>query len=101
TGDISLPGMLHGALVKSPAAKGRITSIDVAAALEVPGVQAVITADDLRRAPIGCHDTRYGVVVRDRPILAEGRVTFVGEPVAAVVARDPRSARAAAERVMV
>lgn len=101
TGDISLPGMLHAALVKSPVAKGRLLGIDDEAARGMTGVRAVITADDLRRSPIGCRDIRYGVVVRDRPILAEGRVCFVGEPVAAVVADDPRTARAAADAIMV
>ena len=101
TGDISLPGMAAGALVKSPEAKGRIRSIDATEAASLPGVLAVITAADLRAAPIGCRDLRYGVVVRDRPILAEERVCFVGEPVAAVVAEDARTARAAADLVIV
>lgn len=100
-GDIRLPRMLHAAMVKSPAGKGKIRSIDPSAALAMPGVRAVITADDLRRPPISCRDIRYGVVVRDRPILAEGRVTFVGEPVAAVVADDRATARLAATRVVV
>lgn len=101
TGDIVLPGMLHAALAKSPVAKGRLIGIDADVARGMMGVRAVITAEDLRRAPIRCNDTRYGVVVRDRPILAEGRVCFVGEPVAAVVADDPRTARAAADAIMV
>lgn len=100
-GDIRLPRMLHAALVKSPVGKGRIKSIDVAAAAALPGVRAVITAEDLSRAPIGCADIRYGVVVRDRPILAKDRVTFVGEPVAAIVADDRATARLAAMRVVV
>lgn len=65
------------------------------------GVKFVITAEDLRKPPINCADIRYGVVVRDRPILAETRVTFRGEPVAAVVAIDRRTARLAASTVWV
>jgi len=100
-GDIHLPGMWHAAIVKSPVPKGRIRGIDASEALGTPGVKAVITADDLRSAPIDCADIRYGVVVRDRPILAEGRVTFQGEPVAAVVAVDRATARSAAVSVVV
>ncbi|MGH8913604.1 MAG: xanthine dehydrogenase family protein molybdopterin-binding subunit [Acidimicrobiia bacterium] len=100
-GDVRLPGMLLAAIVKSPVPKGRILAVDARAAMEIPGVKLVVTADDLRSAPIGCSDIRYGVVVRDRPILAEGRVSFQGEPVAAVVAVDRETARAAATQVVV
>lgn len=100
-GDIRLPRMAHAAFVKSPVGKGTIRSIDASAALAMPGVVAVVTAEDLRRSPIDCQDIRYGVVIRDRPILAEGRVTFVGEPVAAVVAEDRATARLAAMEVIV
>jgi CO/xanthine dehydrogenase Mo-binding subunit len=100
-GDIHLAGMWHAAIVKSPVPKGRIRGIDASEAIGTPGVKAVITADDLRSAPIECADIRYGVVVRDRPILAEDRVTFQGEPVAAVVAVDRATARSAAVSVVV
>jgi CO/xanthine dehydrogenase Mo-binding subunit len=100
-GDIRLPGMLHAAIVKSHVPKGRIRAIDFTEAMGIPGVKTVITAGDLRSAPIGCTDIRFGVVVRDRPILAESRVTFLGEPVAAVVASDRETARAAATSVLV
>jgi CO/xanthine dehydrogenase Mo-binding subunit len=93
--------MLHAALVKSPVPRGTIRRIDAGAALASPGVVAVVTADDLRKQPICCVDIRFGVVVRDRPILAEGGVTFVGEPVAAVVATTRNAARLAAEAVVV
>lgn len=61
----------------------------------------MITAEDLQAPPISCTDTRYGVVVRDRPILAADRVTFVGEPLAAVVAETRAIAKAAALEVAV
>ena len=99
--DIRVPGMLHAAIVKSPVPRGTIRGIDTSAARALPGVVAVITAADLLRAPIGCSETRYGVVVRDRPILASDRVTFVGEPVAAVVAGTRAQARTAAAAVLV
>lgn len=100
-GDMKLPRMLHAALVKSPVGRGLIQGIDTNAAEAIPGVRAIICAEDLHKPPIGCTDIRYGVVVRDRPILAEGRVTFVGEPVAAVVADDQATARRAASLVFV
>src|SRR5262245_21714220 len=49
--DVALPGMLHCAFVRSPVARGRIRSIDASAARELPGVHAVLTAEDL--APLG------------------------------------------------
>lgn len=101
TNDLAVPGMLHAALVKSTVPKGQIRSIDPSAALALPGVKAVVTARDLVLPPIDCPDIRYGVVVRDRPILAEESVRFVGEPVAAVVADDRRTAREAADLVTV
>ncbi|HET6550175.1 MAG TPA: xanthine dehydrogenase family protein molybdopterin-binding subunit [Solirubrobacter sp.] len=99
TGDMQLPGMLHAALVTSPVPRGVIRGVDGSAARALPGVVAVVTAADLREEPIGCRDVRYGVAIRDRPILAEDRVTFVGEPVAAVVAATRAAARAAAGAV--
>lgn len=103
TGDISLPGMLYGAIVPSPLPKGRIVSIDPSAALELPGVRAVITYDDLvdPNGPIRCQATTWGPILRDQPILAPGEVRYVGEPVAAVVADNPRTAREAARLVEV
>ena len=50
--DVVLPGMLHAAFVRSPIARGRIRSIDSAMAREAPGVQAVLTADDLAALPL-------------------------------------------------
>lgn len=79
TGDIQLPGMLHGKVLRSPYARARIRSIDTAGARALPGVKAVITGND---APA----TRWGVSHKDRHILAKGQVRFCGEEVAAVAA---------------
>lgn len=98
-GDLTLPGMLEAAVVRSPVPKGSIRRIDAAAARAMPGVRAVVTAADLWLPPVNCADIRYGVVVRDRPMLAENRVTFAGEPIAAVVADTRQQARAAALQV--
>ena len=101
TNDMQLPGMLHLALVPSTCPAGRIVSVDASAALALPGVKAVLTATDLWQSPIACKDIRYGPVVRDRPILAEGVVRYIGEPVAVVAATDVRTAREAARLVLV
>ena len=96
TGDIVLPGMLHGKAVRSPHPHARIRAIDPRAALKLPGVVAVLTRDDL--ADI---DPYYGPVVHDRPLLALDRARYAGEPVAAVAAEDEATAEAAAAMVVV
>lgn len=103
TGDLSMAGMLYGAVVPSPLPKGRIVSIDASAALSMPGVRAVVTAEDLvdENGPIRAQATTWGPIMRDQPILARGEVRYLGEPVAGVVADDARTARAAAKLVYV
>ncbi len=86
TVDVGLAGSLHAKLLRSPIPAGRITHLDVSAALRVPGVRAVLTADD---AP----STRYGIVVKDHRIFASDYVTYEGEPIAAVAADDAEAAR--------
>lgn len=92
--DLSLPGMLHAAVVRSPLPHARITGADASAALAVPGVAGVFTAADVTPRP-------YGRAVKDVPVLAAGRVRFTGERVAAVVAGTRRAAAAAAALVEV
>lgn len=82
TGDIRVPGMLYGAVLRSPVARARITRVDVEAALALDGVVAVLTGQDLLDM-----DPYYGHALRDRPIVAIDEVRFVGEPVAVVAAR--------------
>ena len=81
TGDLRLPGMLYGAVLHSPVAHARIRSIDIAAAEKADGVAAVLTGDDLSDI-----DPYYGHALRDRPVVAIGKVRFLGEPVAVVAA---------------
>ena len=89
--DIHLPGMLHGAFVRSPHAHAAITGIDKTAALSRLGVRAVLTIEDLRphlateRLGGGLPSPAYKQM-RDRPVLAKGEVVHVGEQVALVVA---------------
>jgi len=86
--DITVPGMLHGKILRSPYPHGRILRIDVSEARKAPGVRAVITAEDLP-------DGRYGPFIKDEPVLARSKVRYIGEPVAAVAATDPDAAEEA------
>lgn len=93
--DISLPGMLFGRILRSPHGHARIVGIDTARARAVDGVEAVITGADL---PI-----TFGIlpVSQDEHTLALDRVRYVGEPVAAVAARDPDTAARALAMIAV
>ena len=90
TTDIQRPGMLHAAFVRAPIARGTVTSIDVAAALQLPGVIDLLTGSDLPRA------IRAGGL----PFLGVS-VTYPGQPVAAVCAESREQALAAAKAVRV
>jgi CO/xanthine dehydrogenase Mo-binding subunit len=95
-GDIVVPRMLHGKVLRSPLPHARVTSIDVRAAETLPGVVCVLTAADL--ADI---DPYWGHAIRDRPVVAIDRVRFAGEPVAGVAAEDEATADAALELIEV
>ena len=96
TFDLSLPGMLHAKIFRSPIAHGRIRSIDVAAAKAHPGVASVFTSDDIRRI---IPNPYYGPAFHDQPILAIDKVRHIGEPVAVVLAEDPHVAEEAARLI--
>ncbi len=93
--DLSRPGMLHAAMVVSPHAHALIQAVDTSRALSRPGVVTVLTADDVPGAKT------YGILTKDTPFLATGKVRYAGEPVAVVIAEDERVARAAAADVQV
>jgi aerobic carbon-monoxide dehydrogenase large subunit len=88
--DIALPGTLHAAFARSDVARGTITSVDVAAAVAVPGVVAVLVADDLNHLVQDFIVDGEGRAGFDRPfrVLADGDVRFVGDPIAMVVAES-------------
>jgi aerobic carbon-monoxide dehydrogenase large subunit len=88
--DVQLPRLLHAAFVRSEQAHATLLAIDAAEALAVPGVHAVITAQDLggEVAPIRALVGTPGYQECDMPALATGKVRFVGEPVALVVAES-------------
>lgn len=94
--DIVLKGMAHAKLLRSPFAHARIAAIDSSEAARQPGVFAVLTGGDL-----GALQPYYGHSVKDHPLLAIGTVRFLGEPVAAAIAEDERSAFEALEYVHV
>ena len=81
--DIKLPGMLFGAMVRSPYAHARIKSINKAKALAVPGVVAVLTADDLKPVKLHWMPTIGGDV---QAVLADKKVCFQMQEVAMVIA---------------
>src|SRR3954452_16663709 len=80
TADVMLPGTLWAKVLRSPYPHARIVRIDVSRARALPGVRAVLTNADLPP------DTRIGRRMRDLWVLANERVRFVGDKVAAVAA---------------
>jgi aerobic carbon-monoxide dehydrogenase large subunit len=113
-GDLKLPGMLHAAVVRSVFPHAEVTRIDASAALGLDGVVAVFTAEDLRgkMGPfVEAARTEITPLLKDKiaptlkscpmPVLADGKVFWVGQPVALVVARDRYVAEDALELVEV
>src|SRR5260221_4661786 len=98
--DDRLAGACHVFFVRSPIAHARIRGIDATAALTAPGVLAVYTAADVADLP-NIDPIMPGMVnaTMTRPLLATGKVRFVGEPVAAVVTEDPYQGEDAVELV--
>jgi len=94
--NLRLPGMLYGKIVRSTIAHGRIVNLDVSAAQALEGVYRVVTIDDVLKV---VPSPFYGPAFHDQPILAAGKVHYVGEPIAVVLARDPHVAEAAAQLV--
>jgi CO/xanthine dehydrogenase Mo-binding subunit len=96
--DVGVPGMAFGRIVRSPVPAGRLEQIDSRAAENVAGVVRVVSGADVSAA--GLAGARFGALA-DQPILPTERVTYVGEPVALVVADSPLAARRAAALVRV
>ncbi|MGB2876346.1 MAG: molybdopterin cofactor-binding domain-containing protein [Gaiellaceae bacterium] len=93
--DLHAAGMLWGHTVRSPHAHALVRSIDIARALAMPGVHAVLTHEDVPG------EKRYGLEFPDQPVLAFDRVRYFGEPVVLVAAEHPEQARRAVELVRV
>jgi CO/xanthine dehydrogenase Mo-binding subunit/aerobic-type carbon monoxide dehydrogenase small subunit (CoxS/CutS family) len=94
-GDMTMPGMLHVQVLRSPHAHARILSIDTSAAEAMEGVEGVITSADVPG------EDGFGVFVNDQPIMARGKVRYVGEAVAAVAAENPLIAKRALSEIKV
>jgi carbon-monoxide dehydrogenase large subunit len=103
--DVRLPGMLHAAFVRSPHAHAKIVGIDTKRALAVPGVRRVFTGEDTKHLkPLGL-PFRPEIFPREVfkqgewPVLARGKVRYVGEPIAVVIAESRYAAEDGAEQV--
>ena len=96
TADLILPGMLTGKILRSTRHHARILHLDIAPALKVPGVKAVIAAKDLPPVVYGFGDRRA-----DMTVFAIDRVRYKGDEIAAVAAVDEDAATAALDRILV
>ncbi|MEZ5869099.1 MAG: xanthine dehydrogenase family protein molybdopterin-binding subunit [Defluviimonas denitrificans] len=107
TDDINVPGQTYAAFVRSEVAHGKITKIDTSDAEKMPGVVKVFTAADFDgKGGVPCgwqiHDRQGNPMLEPKhPILAEGKVRYVGDAIACVVAETLEQARDAAEAVVV
>ena len=108
TDDFNLPGQLHAVFVRSRHAHGMLRNVDIEAAAAIPGVRAVLTAEDLAAAELGPMPSLAATTNSDgtpsaRPRqmpLASDKVRYVGDPVACVIADTAKAAKDAAELVM-
>jgi CO/xanthine dehydrogenase Mo-binding subunit len=94
SGDVQLPATLWGKCLRSPIPYGRIKKIDYRKALQLPGVKAVITGEDVA-------GLRIGRCIYDTPVMADGVVRFIGEKVAAVAAETKQAAEQALDLIEV
>jgi carbon-monoxide dehydrogenase large subunit len=106
--DLERPGMLHAVILRSSVAHGVLRGVDVAAALAMPGVHAVITAADIRREldrGIPVIPLRQEALPElepfEQPVIAEAKVRYVGEPIAVVLADHPARAEDALDAITV
>jgi xanthine dehydrogenase D subunit len=93
--DLHADGMLWGRTLRSPHPHARIVRFDPSAAWKIPGVEAIITADDVPGL------ATYGLIAQDQPVFAKDVVRYHGEPVCAVAASDPDTCRRAVEAIVV
>ena len=84
--NFELPGMLVGKILRSPFPHARLVTIDASSAARLEGVAAVLTRDDF--GPAKPSSGKYGRIFRDQTVVAFDKVRFVGDPVAAVAARN-------------
>ncbi len=101
--DLAAENMLHAVILRSSVAHGRILSIDTSAARARPGVHAVITAADIGKVPTIPlrHDPTPAIRRFEQPVIANGKVRYVGEPIAVVIAASAALAEDALEAIAV
>ena len=100
--DVTRPGMLYAAVLRSPHVAAKITSISIEKAASLPGVSAVYTGEDIKEVgPVPCAGSMPTLRIPHHAILAQGRVYYVGHPVAAVVASDRYVAQDAVDQIEV
>ena len=95
-GDLEVPGMVHGKVLRSPLPHALVRHIDTTAAEKLTGVLGILTRDQLKDI-----DPYYGATIRDRPVVAIDKVRYQGEPVAAVAAVDEATALEALDLIHV
>ncbi|MDO8753912.1 MAG: xanthine dehydrogenase family protein molybdopterin-binding subunit, partial [Anaerolineales bacterium] len=88
--NLRLPNMLFGRIVRSQAPHAKLLKVDITNALQVPGVVAILTGEDLGA------NAFYGVAIKDQGVVAVDRVRYVGEPIAAIAAESLAAAEEAA-----
>ncbi len=101
--DLQLPGMLYMSVLRSMYAHAKLNSIDVSHAQTLPGVVAVFTGADLhgQTGPVPCVAEAPGMKQPHHPLLTEGKVRYVGESIAVVVANSRYIARDALDLIEV
>ncbi|MDP3766527.1 MAG: xanthine dehydrogenase family protein molybdopterin-binding subunit, partial [Dehalococcoidia bacterium] len=99
--DVKLPGMTYAVFVRSPHAHAALKRVDAAPAKRVAGVLAVYTGQEVKVGGLPCGWMLPDIKVPLRPALAHGKVRYVGEPVAIVIAETPYAARDGADAVRV
>ena len=99
TADWSFPGELHACFLRSDRAHALIRRIDTSAALRSPGVRAVFIGDDVAHFKTPPPMVKYPIRVPHREVLARGRLRYVGQEIALVVATSALAAQDAAEKI--
>ena len=92
--DLKFPGMLHGSVLRAEYPHARILSIETEKAEDMPGVKAVLTADDIP-------ENTFGVIIKNQQVLAREKTLYTGDGVAMIAAEDRQTAREARELIEV
>ncbi|RTQ88856.1 xanthine dehydrogenase subunit D [Lysinibacillus telephonicus] len=93
--DLTFPNMLYGKVLRSPYPHAKIISINTDKAIKLPGVEAVLTYNDVPGM------NRFGIIVADQPVLCEDKVRYIGDAVACVAAHSIQAAENALKLIEV